>query len=84
MKKHVFATACVSLYLVVYVMLNYYEAPWQVIATMFLISPVLVIWMAYSILKHANYDGRDLESEEEWGYQDKPADFGKRINQRSS
>ncbi len=83
MKKHVFATVFVSLYLVVYVMLFYFEAPWQIIASMFLLSPILVIWMAYSILKYAAYDGRDLETEE-WSYQDKPADFGKRLNQRYS
>ena len=84
MKKHVFSTTFVSLYLFIYVLLYHYEAPWQIIATMFLISPFLVIWMAYTILRHAKYDGRELEEDEEWGYQDKPADFGKRLNQRYS
>ena len=81
MKKHAFATTVVTLYLLVYVLLFHFEAPWIIIASMFLVSPILVIWMAYIILKHADYDNRELEENEEWGYQDKPAEFGKKLNQ---
>lgn len=84
MKKHVLSTTVVTLYLLVYTLLFHYEAPWEIIAWMFLLSPFLVIWMAYTILKYAIYNGRDLEENEEWGYQDKPADFGKRLNSRYS
>lgn len=84
MKKHALATTIVSLYLLVYILLFHFEAPWMIIASMFLLSPFLVIWMAYSILKHSDYDNRELAENEEWGYQDKPAEFGKKLNQRYS
>lgn len=84
MKKHVLATIVVTLYLLVYVLLFHFEAPWIIIASMFFVSPFLVIWMAYIILKHADYDNRELEENEEWGYQDKPPEFGKKLNQRYS
>jgi hypothetical protein len=38
---------------------------------MFSLSPFLVIWMAYTILKYAPFNGRELKENEEYGYQDK-------------
>jgi hypothetical protein len=38
---------------------------------MFLLSPFLVLWMVYSIIKHGVYKGKELEENEEWGYADK-------------
>lgn len=36
-----------------------------------LLSPVLICWMVYSVLKHGKYDGPEL-GHDEFGYQDKP------------
>jgi hypothetical protein len=41
------------------------------IGTMFLLSPFLVAWMVYTVLKKGVYTGRELAENEEWGYSDK-------------
>jgi hypothetical protein len=37
----------------------------------FSLSPFLVIWMAFSVLKDKSEVVADLESEEHWGYSDR-------------
>ena len=39
--------------------------------TIFLLSPLLIAWLAYTILKHGKYHGSELGQHEEWGYQDR-------------
>lgn len=73
-QNHKLATVFVTLYLIVYTLLHQYGASLSVLSAMFLASPFLVIWMAYTILKHASYDGRELNEDEEYGYQDKSKD----------
>lgn len=70
-QKHKFATILVTVYLVVYVLLHQAGASLELLGTMFLLSPFLVIWMAYTILKYAPYKGKELGADEEWGYADK-------------
>ncbi len=70
MNNYKFSTAFVSVYLVVYTAMHQMNAPFYVLATMFVISPFLVLWMAYTILSYAPYTGAELEEDEEWGYQD--------------
>jgi hypothetical protein len=79
MKKHFWqdhklATLLVTTYLVIYTLLHQAGASLQVLGAMFLLSPFLVAWMAYTILKHAQYHGRELQDHEEWGYGDKRKD----------
>jgi hypothetical protein len=74
MKRHQFATLFVSLYLLVYTVLFHAGASLPVLGVMFLISPFLVLWMVYSVLKYGTYNGRELGPDEEWGYQDKDSD----------
>lgn len=64
------ATILVTIYLVIYTLLHHAGASLQLLGAMFLLSPFLVIWMAYTILKFAPYHGKELENDEEWGYQD--------------
>ncbi len=71
MRNHKFSTVFVTAYLVVYTILFQLNASFDVLAIMFLLSPFLVIWMVYTILKYGKYEGRELEENEEWGYQDK-------------
>jgi len=70
-RDHKLVTILVSLYLITYTILHQAGASLQVLGIMFLLSPFLVIWMAYSILKYGSYNGRELNADEEWGYQDK-------------
>jgi sensor histidine kinase YesM len=76
MKKHFWqnhkvATLFVTAYLIIYTLLHQSGASLQILGAMFLLSPFLVVWMAYTILRHAEYNGRDLYEDEEWGYADK-------------
>ncbi len=79
MKKHIwhnhrFAVVFVTTYLIIYTLLHQSGASLNVLGTMFLLSPFLVIWMAYTILRYAPYNGKDLAEGEEWGYADKGKD----------
>jgi hypothetical protein len=37
----------------------------------FSLSPFIILWIVFSILKHGKYEGKELEEKEEWGYSDK-------------
>ncbi|MFN3874315.1 MAG: hypothetical protein ACK4L7_00180 [Flavobacteriales bacterium] len=43
-----------------------------VIITLFIICPLIVIWMVWQVLRDRSVPVRDLKQGEEWGYQDKP------------
>ena len=40
-------------------------------SSLFFLSPFLLIWIAYSILKYGKFEGKELKDNEEWGYADK-------------
>lgn len=73
-QNHRFSVVFVTIYLVIYTLLYQSGASLKVLGTMFLLSPFLVVWMAYTILRYAPYNGRELKEDEEWGYQDKNKD----------
>jgi hypothetical protein len=74
MRNYKFATFFVTAYLVIYTLLSQLGASLDVVTLMFCLSPFLVIWMAYSILKYASFEGKELGEDEEWGYSDKSRD----------
>lgn len=63
------ATLVTTVFLLVYVFLINIDGPFKIIMAMFAISPVLVLWVAYSVLRFGKYKGAGL-GEKEWGYQD--------------
>ena len=67
-----FAAWLVTAYLVVYIILLWSGIPLlrQIAFGMFLCSPVLVVWMAYTIVRYGHYSGRDL-GDDEFGYEDR-------------
>lgn len=71
LKNPVFSVAFVTIYLVVYTLLLHTGASMNVVLTMFLVSPVLVLWMVYVVLKFGKFEGRELEPDQEWGYSDR-------------
>lgn len=71
MSKSIVITSLVTMYLVIYHVLFLYNASFRLLAAMFVLSPFLVGWMAYTILKDKNYKSRELEEGEEWGYADR-------------
>ena len=39
---------------------------------LFLFSPMLLVYLFYSVIRHGQYTGKELKDEEEWGYEDFP------------
>jgi hypothetical protein len=71
MKKHQWAIALATTYLIVYTLLFETGASLLLLSTLFALSPVVLVWMVYSILRFAPYTGRTLQANEEYGYADK-------------
>ena len=44
---------------------------------MFFLSPILLVSLAYSIIRYGKYSGKELDENQEWGYQDRPDKKGK-------
>ncbi len=66
-----FSVITVTVYLLLYCILLQIEHTQWLAVYMFLLSPVLVIWMVYTVLKYGVYKGRELAEDEEYGYQDR-------------
>ena len=69
-----FPVVLVSVLLVIYTILL--VTGWSKIMTgiLFFLSPFLVIWMVYRILRYDRYTGSELKDGEEWGYADRNKD----------
>jgi lipopolysaccharide export LptBFGC system permease protein LptF len=74
LKKPVFAVAVTSIAVILYNILPQFSINSNIAAIIFVASPFLMVWMAYTILKHGKYNGKELADKEEWGYQDKNRD----------
>lgn len=48
------------------------SAPEWVIGALFVSGPALVLWMLWQVLTDRSAPVRELEGEEQWGYQDRP------------
>lgn len=78
MLKHPFiVTLFATIYLLVYVVLLQFNLASNVTWTMFFLSPVLLVLLAYSIIRYGKYSGRELNEDQEWGYSDRPDKTGK-------
>jgi len=69
-KNETIPVIVVNAILVLYLFLIAAGSSSFLIELIFLLSPVLVIWMVYSVLKKGVYTGRELEKDEEYGYSD--------------
>ena len=70
MKRYEIAIIIASGYLLLYLLMFEANAPFWIVGLMFSLSPIPVFWMAYQILSNATYKGPELETGEEFGYQD--------------
>jgi len=66
------AVGGVSLTLLLYTMFASTGVLLNWVALVFSVSPVLIIWMVWVVLKHGEYNGEELEDEQEFGYVDRP------------
>ena len=72
MKKDEIAISIVSALFLVYVIFISFGIFPAVALLIFIISPILIIGMVYSVLKHGTFEGEEFEENQEFGYLDKP------------
>jgi hypothetical protein len=77
LKHYSIVTAFATIYLLVYVVLLQLNWASNVTWAMFFLSPVLLVSLAYSIIRYGKYSGRELNEDQEWGYSDRPDKTGK-------
>ena len=61
-----------SFYLLVYILLIQLGLFTNIVYIMFFLSPVLLLALVWSVLRHGKYDDKDFTDEQEWGYHDRP------------
>ena len=71
MSKSDFAIMIGTTFLVIYLALETFDAAFSWMMLLFSISPMIIIWMTFQILKHGVFDGEDLGENEEYGYGDR-------------
>jgi CHASE2 domain-containing sensor protein len=69
-KNPIFAAVFATVYLLVYVVFLQLDFLPTVTAVLFFFSPVVLVWLAYTVIRHGKFTGADLKEDEEWGYQD--------------
>lgn len=57
--------------LLIYAVLILLDIAPLVTGFIFMASPILVIWLVYSIIRHGEYKDKELKPGEEWGYNDR-------------
>jgi hypothetical protein len=72
MKHESIAVGGVSMILLLYTMFASTGILLNWVALIFAASPVLIIWMVWVVLKYGEYNGEELEDEQEFGYMDRP------------
>jgi hypothetical protein len=70
-KSSFFPVTVVTILLIVYTILLATGASPVLAGGIFLLSPFLIIWMVYRVIRHDTHHGRELMEGEEWGYTDK-------------
>lgn len=71
LRNDVFSVGFVTAYFIVSVVLMQFEPSRSPGLIMALLSPFLLCWMVYTILKHGKYAGPEL-GKDEYGYLDHP------------
>ncbi|NCT77014.1 MAG: hypothetical protein GXC78_20965 [Chitinophagaceae bacterium] len=56
---------------VIYILLQWLEAPLPVLLFIVTVFPLLLVWMVIAVLRFDDYKGPELKADEEWGYADK-------------
>jgi hypothetical protein len=72
LKRPAISTVFATIYLLLYILLlNTEDAP-DISFILFFFSPIVLIALAYSIIRYGKYGERELADHEHWGYQDRP------------
>lgn len=71
LRKPFFAVIVSTLYLLVYIIFVN-AGNFDVVIKMFLGSPLVLGWLAYTIVRHGKFTGRELGDNEEWDMKTSP------------
>jgi hypothetical protein len=69
MNRSSLAVLSSSLYLLFFLVVlqtGYYHLTW----ILFLLSPFVLLYLVYSVLRYGVYSGKELDKDAEWGYED--------------
>ena len=73
MLKHpAIMTIFATVYMSLYVLLLQLEPFPNLSFILFFFSPLIILALAYSIIRYGKYNGKEFTEEEHWGYQDHP------------
>jgi hypothetical protein len=72
MKHDEIAVGIVSLIFLIYTAFALFEVMMGLVFLIFTISPLLIIWMVYVVLRHGEYKHDELREGQEFGYVDRP------------
>jgi len=70
-KKPLYVVVVVSIILLIYCILVGFNISLPVVYFIFSISPFLLAWLAYTVIRFGIYNGKEFQADEEWGYQDR-------------
>ena len=70
-RKPAFAVLVISFILLIYCILIGFNVSLPAVYLIFAISPFLLGWLAYTIIRFGVFQGEELNVDEEWGYQDR-------------
>jgi hypothetical protein len=70
LRNATFSAWFATVYLVLYTALLHVDATYNIAAVMLLLSTLVVVWMAFTAVKHGKYSQPELNGEE-FGYQDR-------------
>jgi hypothetical protein len=70
-RKPAFSITLTSIYLLVYLILLQVAVPLQLMLLLLAVSPFLLLWMFYTVLRYGKYTGTELKDDQEWGYEDR-------------
>ena len=69
MNKAKFAILFSSLYLLIF-LVALQSGSFYLMWTLFLFSPLILLYMFYTVIYEGVYTGKELKDDEEWGYED--------------
>ena len=66
-----FVIAAGSVYFLIYLILVFFNLWINIALAMFFFSPLIILWMAYTIIRYGKYTEKELGPDEDWAYGDR-------------
>lgn len=81
LKNPGYITFISTLYAIIYVLVLQFERSSFLTLILFSLSPFIILWLAYTIIRYGSYQGKDLKQDEHWGYQDETEIYSSSANE---